>query len=311
MEDTLGSGFTFLDEPWKVLRQERRKPGPDKLPTASCDMLDLRRKDPTVLLHHEQTANPYFFPSTSSDGKLVAFWRPGEPEVKIFKVVGDALKDPLVLKVKETAGDFQISPDGSRFWAETAVYNTRTGTVLSKVEHKGLAKFSSHKPACWLGNSHMVKVMMFGEGAGGTDALVKKRSLVLWNVEDCARIHSVEAPDAQTLSASPDWTQLAEAGLDMKVRIRNAETLEVSRVLRVHDAPVLDVAWHPKSPLLATCSEDFMVRIWNLQTEELVQEFGMFAMMPKCLSWCPDGSRLSVQFSTGEVGLLTPKLQKP
>jgi WD40 repeat protein len=97
----------------------------------------------------------------------------------------------------------------------------------------------------------------------------------------------------------------------MKVRIRNAETLEVSQVLRVHDGPVLDVAWHPKSPLLATCSEDFMLRIWNLQTGELVQEFGMFATTPRHLRWSPDGSRLSVQFSTGDVGLLTPKIPKP
>ena len=64
-------------------------------------------------------------------------------------------------------------------------------------------------------------------------------------------------------------------------------------------------------PLLATCSEDLFVRIWNLQTGDLVQEFGMFSMQPARLSWSPDGSRLSVQFPTGEVGLLTPKLLKP
>ena len=157
----------------------------------------------------------------------------------------------------------------------------------------------------------MVKVMMVGEKTAGTEALANTRSLVLWNVEDGARIHSVDAPDAQALSVSPDGTQVAEAGLDMKVRIRNAETLEVSQVLRVHDGPVLDVAWHPKSPLLATCSEDFMLRIWNLQTGELVQEFGMFATTPRHLRWSPDGSRLSVQFSTGDVGLLTPKIPKP
>jgi WD40 repeat protein len=273
--------------------------------------MDLRRKDPTVALHHENTGNPYFFPSISSDGKRVACWRLREPEVKIFKVVGNALKDPVAFAVTKNPGDFQISPNGSRFWAETVVYSTSNGAILSRIDLKGLAAIPESSPARWVGNSHMVKVMMLEGGSPGTEAIAKTRSLVLWNVENGARIHSTDAPDARALSVSPDGAEIAEGGFDMKVRIRNAETLGVNQVLRVHDAPVVDVAWHPKIPMLATCSEDLFVRIWTLQTGDLVQEFGMFSMQPARLSWSPDGSRLSVQFPTGEVGLLTPKLPKP
>jgi WD40 repeat protein len=81
-------------------------------------------------------------------------------------------------------------------------------------------------------------------------------------------------------------------------------------VLRVHGAPVSDVAWHPELPILATCSEDFLVRTWNLETEEMLQEFWVFPAMPKRLSWSPDGSRLSVQLPGGEVGLLSPEIQQ-
>jgi WD40 repeat protein len=317
MKNVLGAGFTFLDEPWKVLCQGLRMGGAGEVPSASCDILDVRGRTPQVLSQHEKTSNPNFFPSTSSDGKRVVCWRRGENQAKIFKVVGNALKDPVVCTHDRVDSDFQISPDGSRLWAETKVYSTDSGAVLSKIDLKGVAAVQGvaaspeNLRARWVGNSHVMKVMMQEANAVGTEAISQTRSLVLWNVENGARIHSTEAPDARALSVSPDGAEIAEAGFDMKVRIRNAETLEVSQVLRVHDAPVLDVAWHPKRSLVATCSEDFFVRIWNLQTGELVQEIGMFALTPSRLSWSPDGSRLSVQFATGEVGLLSPKLPQP
>jgi serine/threonine protein kinase/WD40 repeat protein len=311
LESALGGHFTFLDEPWKVLLQARRIAGADKALVASCDILDLRRKDRIGVFPHEKVENPYFFPSTSQDGKRVACWRLREPEVKIFKVVGNALKDPVSFPVSKNPGAFQLSPDGSRFWAETVVYSASTGAILSKIDVKGLAVINDYSPARWVGNGHMVKIMMREDGSTGTETAAKTRSLVLWNVENGARNHSTDAPDARALAVSPDGAQIAEGGSDMKVRIRDAQTLEVSQVLRVHDGPVLDLAWHPKLPLLATCSEDFFVRIWNLQTGELVQEFGVFSSLPVRLSWSPDGSRLSVQLATGEVGLFTPKLPKP
>jgi WD40 repeat protein len=311
MENIPGMGFTFLDEPWKVLWQERRKPRPDQVALSHSDILDLRRKPALVVGHHDDSANPYFFPSITGDGKRVACWRRGEPQVKVLKVVGNVLRDPLTFAVPRVGAHFQISPDGSRFWAETMVYRTDTGAVLSKIDRRGLAAPPEPIPPRWVGNDSVVGVMMLADPDAAKEPGSKKRGLVLWNVADGTNLHSVDAPDALAVSASPDGTQIAEAGSDMKVRLRDAETLEVGQVLRVHDAPVFDVAWHPKLPLLATCSEDFLVRIWNLRTEELVQEFWIFPSQPKRLMWCPDGSRLAVSFASGEVGLLTLKLPKP
>jgi WD40 repeat protein len=139
----------------------------------------------------------------------------------------------------------------------------------------------------------------------------RSRCLLLWDVESGTRIHQVIAPHANALSVSSDGTRIAEAGADMKVRLRDAETLEVAQTLRVHQGPVTDVAWHPNLPILATCSEDFFVRIWDLTTMDLLQEYGTFASFPTRLSWSPDGTRLSVLLSTGELGLFTPPLSKP
>jgi WD40 repeat protein len=109
-----------------------------------------------------------------------------------------------------------------------------------------------------------------------------------------------EAPFAGALSAAPDGSQIAEAGKDMRVRIRNGITLAVESVLRVHDAPVVDVAWHPVLPLLATVSSDRRVRIWDLRSKLLVQEYGLFSPLPRNVCWSPDGTVLGVKV-VGEV----------
>jgi WD40 repeat protein len=62
--------------------------------------------------------------------------------------------------------------------------------------------------------------------------------------------------------------------------------------------------------VLATCSDDFFVRIWDLSKKELIQEYGIFSTVPVQLSWSPDGSRLSVYCATGALHLFDPQLPK-
>ena len=124
-----------------------------------------------------------------------------------------------------------------------------------------------------------------------------ERSIVLWSTgtDDPAAI--ANASEAKALAASPDGGQIAEAGKDMRVRIRNGTTLAVERTLRVHDDPVISVAWHPTLPLLATASEDFSVRIWDLRTDALVEEFRSNRNTPALrLKWSPDGRFLGVSY---------------
>ena len=103
------------------------------------------------------------------------------------------------------------------------------------------------------------------------------------------------APHARAVAASPDAAELAEAGADQRVRIRDAATLEVKRVLRVHDAPVVDVAWNPRMPYLATAGEDFRVRIWDLGSGRMLEEIGFLEAVPVQLDWSPDGRTLAVR----------------
>ena len=97
------------------------------------------------------------------------------------------------------------------------------------------------------------------------------RLLALWDAETGDLIAQTKAPRAVWVCASPDGKQVAEAGSDKKVRIRNASTLEVEKEFRAHEEKLLCVAWHPSLPLLATSAQDGTLRIWNVATLQKVE----------------------------------------
>ena len=299
-------GFAFLDEPWKVLFQERPTNGAS---SAACKVLDTRQTLPGGAFEHETTSNASFFPSTTKDGKRVAMWRKGDTEAKVLKVSGNALEDPVVVPLPKMDGLLQISPEGNFLWFDGTVHSVVSPGEFIKLDRKGLQSLSRRVPARWVDEGHVIEVALLA-GVEGKDPGIKTRSLVLWDVRSGSRMHQLPAPDATAVAVSPDGTEIAEAGTDRKVRIRDAETLEVRQTLRVHDGPVQDVAWHPKLPVLATCSDDYFVRIWDLSGMNLIGEYGIFSSVPVRLSWSPDGSRLSVQCLSSELSLFSPTLPK-
>ena len=56
------------------------------------------------------------------------------------------------------------------------------------------------------------------------------------------------------------------------MRIRNASTLETEQEFRAHEAGLFGIAFHPKLPVLATCSRDGVVRIWDTQSWRMLEE---------------------------------------
>lgn len=118
------------------------------------------------------------------------------------------------------------------------------------------------------------------------------------------------ANNANAVDFSPDGLHIIEAGKDQCTRIRDAKTLQVTREMLVHDAPVVDVAWHPSRPYVATTGEDLRVRIWDLSQPELksglVEEMSLLQQMPTGLQWSPDGLALVVSGQSKRY-FFTPK----
>ncbi len=83
-----------------------------------------------------------------------------------------------------------------------------------------------------------------------------------------------------------------EAGADRQIRVRDSETLEIQFEFRAHDGTINALAWHPTRPIVASGGEDHALRIWNVDTGELVREvYGATAAIDH-IRFSPDGSRI-------------------
>ena len=317
--------FSFLDQGWKILREVLTPRSKTEEKVKQVEILDTRNPDSKqtqrVKLLEGGSSEEHFSVSTSSNGLLtsVAWTKGPKPTLHLFSTSEDHFNEILSLPLPSEPVQplrFQISPKGSMIWTEGYVYNAASGELLTELDRKELELPSSREDAAvlWIGEERFAEIAMapHAEADGATKSM--ERSILLWNSKaKWARSATEAAPFADALAAAPDGSQIAEAGKDMRVRIRNGTTLAVERVLRVHDAAVLDVAWHPSLPLLATTSEDRTVRIWDLNSDTMVEEFSTFTDIPANVYWSPDGSTLAVRTNGARdnLHLFNPKKCQP
>jgi hypothetical protein len=157
-----------------------------------------------------------------------------------------------------------LHPTDDLVWTGKVVFAFSSGTELVQVkdrQHDGRQLVLSLCPV-WVGSSHVVEMAQ------------KEESTVLcrWDAQEGKLLNAVDAPYAAWICVSPNGQHIAEAGSDKKVRIRNAETLEVEQEVRVHEDSLTGVAWHPALPLLVTACKDGTTRIWSLPDFKRVDE---------------------------------------
>ncbi len=136
---------------------------------------------------------------------------------------------------------------------------------------------------------------------GGDDYACK-----LWDVPLKRRVatfeHIVNRTRAQikAVDFSPDGQLLATAGIDVK--LWNVQTRAEIGTLE-HGAWVLAVTFSPDGRLLATGEQTGQVKVWDVQSQQIVAQFTGDASSVYTVKFSPDGKILAGAGYTGEVGL--------
>ena len=177
-----------------------------------------------------------------------------------------------------------LHPDGELIWTGSSVLEWSSGSELVKVpDRKSLRNVFC---AAWVGSDRVVEIVYSSQTSSQEQPQNSAAGLVrlaLWDAKRGELLTSVDAPNADWICVSPDGHQLAEAGSDKRVRIRNAHTLKVEQEFRVHEEGVTGISWHPSQPLLVTSAKDGMIRVWNLRDLSLAEEWltGVPSSMPR------------------------------
>ncbi|MEQ1862137.1 MAG: WD40 repeat domain-containing serine/threonine-protein kinase, partial [Chthoniobacteraceae bacterium] len=243
----------------------------------------------------------YRLPSVSADGCFAAigliagnlFGR-GVNDVFLLRNPGAQVEKAAVFKSPYALALLRLNPVGDRLATiqnsleRADVLDASTGKQLVSLDGKDLKTFWD---LGWLSGGK--QLLGLGTAKANRGQPGSEERIVLFDATTGQIVQTATHRTAMdVLAVAPDGRRFAEAGADKKVRIRDAATLAVQQEFRAHDGPITALAWHPTKPIVATASADLSVKLWNLETGRLLEEFRGMLSAPETLTFSPSGRRL-------------------
>ena len=296
----------FAGEPWRVVRANGG---------AALEILDTRlpdfEKKPLASLAHSAKGERL---ASAKNGSVLAV--NGASGSSLFQLAGNHYKEVFNGSIPTVSPHWALSADGKKLWTGAGIYDSETGKEICKLDRTGVdVPPNISGISDWVTANTIVEIALVKADWPGAPEDAVERAMILWDAQTGKRLARVDAPDANGLCISPDGKQIAEAGNDMRLRLRNGKTLGIEREFRTHDAAISDVEWHPKLPLLVSSSEDLTVRIWNIKDTHLIEELHGIASQPdqrpERVIISPDGSLLAVKTGGGTFGIFRPSSFNP
>ncbi len=250
------------------------------------------------------------------DGKLaVAGGRPGqEGDVRIYNLQGgtpkmdngvailDGVNDPGVMLKQLLESDdsvlcLALSPDGKKLGSGGCdrlvnVWDLSGGYANAKLEQT----IENH--ADW------VFGVAFAVDGKHLLTCSRDKTAKVWDLGTKESV--LTFPDHQNpvygIAVKPDGKVGVSAGEDNQVRFWNAtgEGKQI-RAAAGHAKAIFRVLYHPKQPLIVTCSADGTVRIWNADNGQQLRELTGHSDWVFALALSPDGNLLASGSWNGEV----------
>ena len=128
-------------------------------------------------------------------------------------------------------------------------------------------------------------LLFVGHGDGTIDCWNTQTGKLVQSAEAKQRVTSIEMTANQKTIVTSSW----ENG---EVKTWDTATLSLQRTIPAHSQQTLDIAMHPFESAVASTGKDGSVRIWNVDTGRLIDEFHFGASWLNCLAFTPDGTRL-------------------
>ncbi|WP_294381556.1 WD40 repeat domain-containing serine/threonine-protein kinase [Prosthecobacter sp.] len=232
--------------------------------------------------------------TTSADGSMAALAASSTDAADILLLRQERGRVIEVGKASAPGGlqFMHLDPKGERLMIRATGAFYVMDTISGKSTPISWDRSCTIREAVWVGPSRRIVALLTAKTTRGIPGAEDR--LVIYEADSCECLNSVLNGSAiNAIAVSADGSLIAEGGADRTVRLRDPITLAVRLELRVHDSPVMALAFHPSRPVLATASEDLTIKLWNLADGKLLEELNGPVGPPRQITFSPTGRRLA------------------